>query len=90
MKKEQPQVDEVNSAQENWFLSHFPKIEAAVAEAAGEGTSAKQEVADETMEQAEGEAGPQKLSKKQRKKLTRLTVAELKRLVQRPDLVKYV
>lgn len=39
-------------------------------------------------EEKEDEEGAGKVSKKQRKKLTRLTVAELKQLVSRPDLVE--
>ena len=43
---------------------------------------------EEAEDEAEGEEGEKKLSKRKLKKLNRLSVAELKQLVTRPDVVE--
>ncbi|KAJ3173548.1 Splicing factor 3B subunit 2 [Geranomyces variabilis] len=82
------------------FAKFEPKVEEVVAEVDGEGEAnaseetqnangdAEKEDSDDS--DAEGEAGEGKVSRKKARKMNRLTVAELKQLVRKPEVVDWV
>ncbi|KAG5184257.1 proline-rich spliceosome-associated family protein [Tribonema minus] len=78
----------IGRAEEDIAAEEEDAAAAAAAEAAG--GAAEQQAAEDGGEEGEGEegGGAGKLSRKARKLKSRLTVAELKQLVQRPDVVE--